>query len=137
MLAHVGSHVGPHRQQDALALVVAGAVLVRLPEVTGNYRAVDGTHDLTEGDVGGRLGKHVTAAHTTLGTDHPRALEGEQDLLQVWLGQAGALGNVADGCGPGTVGVQGQREQGPTGIVTTGRNLHRAPSYGVGTVEAG
>ena len=42
----------PHRQQHALALVVAGAVLVGLAEVAEGDRAVDGRHDLAEGDRG-------------------------------------------------------------------------------------
>jgi len=34
--AHVLAHVGPHREQDALALVIAGPVLVGQSEVTGH-----------------------------------------------------------------------------------------------------
>ena len=42
MLAHVVAHLGPHGEQGALALVVAGAVLVRLAEVADDDRPVDG-----------------------------------------------------------------------------------------------
>ena len=53
--AHVLTHVGPDRQQDALTLVLAGPVLVGPAEVAGHDGPVDGTHDLAEGDLlGGR-----------------------------------------------------------------------------------
>src|SRR5271163_4406988 len=40
--AHVLAHVGPHRQQDALALVVAGTVLVGQAEVARHDGPVHG-----------------------------------------------------------------------------------------------
>ena len=43
----------------------------------------------------GVAGEHVAAADAALGAHQPGALEGEQDLLEVGLGQAGALGDVA------------------------------------------
>ena len=52
-LAHVLADVGPDGQQDALALVVAGAVLVGLAEVADHDRAVDRADDLAQGDLGG------------------------------------------------------------------------------------
>ena len=52
------------------------------------------------------------------------ALEGQQDLLQVGLGEAGALGDVAHGGGTRLVGVQREREQCTAGVVASGRHLH-------------
>src|SRR5665213_4521860 len=43
--AHVLADVGPHRQQDALALVVAGAVLMGDAEVARHDGSVHGRHD--------------------------------------------------------------------------------------------
>ena len=47
---HVFADVGPDGEQHALALVVAGAVRMGLPEVTGHDRSVDGAHDRGEAD---------------------------------------------------------------------------------------
>jgi hypothetical protein len=77
----------PHREQHALALVVAGAVLVRLAEVADGDGPVDRAHDLAERDLLGSAGEHVAAAHPPLRAHDPGALEGEEDLLEVGLGQ--------------------------------------------------
>ena len=81
--------------QHALALVVAGAVLVRLAEVAERDRTVDGRHDLGQADLRRVAGEHVAAADAALGAHQAGALQGEQDLLEVGLGEAGALGDVA------------------------------------------
>ena len=87
--------LGPDGEQDALALVVAGAAGVGLAEVAGHDRAVDRRDDLGQGDLLGRAGEHVAAADAPLGADEAGALQGQQDLLEVGLGEAGALGDVA------------------------------------------
>ena len=112
--------------QHALALVVAGAVLVRLAEVAERDRAVDGRHDLRQPDVLRVAGEHVAAADAALGAHQPGALEGEQDLLEVRLRQAGALGDVAHRRRAVGVGVEGERQQRPAGVVAPGRDAHRA-----------
>ena len=71
-------------------------------------------------------GEHVAAADAALRPHEPGALEGEQDLLEVGLGEAGALGDVAHRGRALLVGVQRQREQRPAGVVTSGRDLHGA-----------
>ena len=98
--AHVLADVGPDGQQHALALVVAGAVLVGLAEVADHDRPVDGADDLAEGDLLRVAGQHVAAADAPLRAHQPGALEGQQDLLEVGLGEAGALGDVAHRRGP-------------------------------------
>ena len=72
----------------------------------------------------GVAGQDVAAADTALGAHQPGTLEGEQDLLEVRLGQAGALGDVAHRRRPRLVGVQGERQQRSAGIVTSGRDAH-------------
>ena len=86
---------GPDRQQHALALVVARAVLVRLAEVADGDGPVDRADDVAEGDRAGLAGQHVAAAHAPLRAHQAGALEREEDLLEVGLGQARALGDVA------------------------------------------
>ena len=116
----------PHREEHALALVVAGPVLVGLAEVADRDRTVDGGDDLGQADLLGRAGEHVAAPDPALGAHQPGALEREQDLLEVGLGEPGALGDVAHRRGPGLVGVQGERQQRPAGVVAPGRHPHGA-----------
>jgi len=109
--------VGPDGQEDALALVVAGAVLVGLTEVAGGDGSVDGGDDLRQGDLLGWAGQDVAATDAPLGADEAGTLEGQEDLLEVGLGQAGALGDIPNGCRR-LGSMEGQREQRPAGVIT-------------------
>ena len=124
MGAHALADLGPHGEEHALALVVAGPAGVRFPEVPGHDGTVDGRDDLGERDVLDRAGQHVAAADAALGAHEPRPLQGEQDLLEVGLGQSRAVGDVADRGGRAGRAVQGEREQGPAGIVAARGHLH-------------
>ena len=114
----------PDAEQDALAFVVAGAVLVGLAEIAEGDGAVNGRHDLGEPDLGWIAGEDVPASDTPLRFHETGAFQGEQDLFEVRLRQCGALGDVAHGGGTALVCVQRQRQQGTTGIVTAGRDAH-------------
>ena len=96
VVAHVLADVGPHREEHALALVVAGTVLMWLAEVSDDDRAVDRTHYLAEGDLLRQPGEDVPAPHAPLGADEAGALERQQDLLQIGLRKACPLGDVPD-----------------------------------------
>ncbi len=85
---------GPDGQQDTLALVVAGPVLVGLTEVAGDDRPLDRADDLAQRDGIGLAGQDVAAADTTLGANQAGALQREKDLLQVGLGKAGPVGET-------------------------------------------
>jgi hypothetical protein len=63
------------------------------------------------------------AADTPLGPHQPGALKGQEDLLQVRLGEPGALGNVTDR-GRSSALVEREREERSAGVVPPGRNLH-------------
>ncbi len=121
---HVLADVGPDREQDTLPLVVAGPVLVRQPEVAGDDRAVDGGHDLGEGDLRRGAREHVATADAALGADEPGTLQREEDLLEVGLGKPGALGDVPHRGRAFAVRVQRERQQRPARIVTSGGDLH-------------
>ena len=123
MMAHVLADVGPHGQQDALAFVVAGAVLVGLAEIAGHDRAVDGADDLAEGDLVRQPGEDVTAPHAALGADEPGSFQRQQDLLQVGLGKARSLGDVADRSRRDVL-AQREGEKGAARVVATGGYLH-------------
>ena len=124
VLAHVARGQVPDGEEHALALVVARAVLMGLSEITERDGAVDGRDDLGETDLGGRSGEHVTATDAALGANEPRTLQREEDLLQVGLGESGPFGDVAHGGRPGVLAVKGEREEGPTGIVTPSGDAH-------------
>ena len=95
-------------------------------EVAGHDGPVHGRHDLGQGDLLGRPGQHVAAAHAPLGADQAGALQGEQDLLEVGLGEPGALGDVPDrGRAVPSVGVERQRQERAARVVTSGGYLHR------------
>ena len=85
----------PDRQQHALSLVIAGPILVRLTEVAECDRSINGPDDHPDGDLGGISSHDVAAPDPPFGSDQPGTLERQQDLLQVRLGQARALGDVA------------------------------------------
>jgi len=87
--------VGPHRQQHALPLVVAGAVGVRLAEVARRNGTVDGRDDLVQGDLLGRPRQHVAAADAALGAHQTGALERQEDLLEIGLREPSPHGDVA------------------------------------------
>ena len=135
MGAHALADLGPHGEQDALALVVAGPARVGLPEVARHDGAVDGRDDLGEGDVLGRPRQHVAAPDATLGAHEAGPLQGEQDLLQVGLGKSRAVGDVAHRGRRALGTAQGEGEQGPAGIVATRGHLHASmlPGGAAGT----
>src|SRR3954467_6307983 len=109
--------LSPHRQQHALALMVAGAVLMGLAEVAGDDGPVHGGDDLPERDLLRWAGQYVPAADAALGAHQTSALERQQDLLEIGLRQAGALGDVTDRGGTVFHGVEGERKKGAAGVV--------------------
>jgi hypothetical protein len=93
---HVLAHLGPDVEQGTLPFVIAGAVLVRGPEVPDDDRSVDCRHDLAEGHVPWRSSEHVPAADAALGADEAGPFQGEQDLLEIGLGEPGTFGDIPD-----------------------------------------
>ena len=77
--AHLVGDRDPHLLQHAVTL----AVVVLVGE--GGERTVDGGEDLRERDLLGRAREHVAAADAALGPHQSRALDREQDLLEVGL----------------------------------------------------
>ncbi len=120
----MGPDVVPHLKQDALALMLTRTVLVWSTEVACGDGAIDGAHDLRERDLDGGARQHVATTDAALGQHQARALEREEDLFEVWLRQAGPVGDVPDRGGRTTVGVEGERKQRPAGVVATRRDLH-------------
>ena len=131
VLAHVLRGDVPDREQHALALMVAGAILVRLAEISKDDGSVNRRDDVREPDLGGRFGQDVSAADASLRPDESRTFEGEKNLLQIGLGEPCAFGNVSDGGGTSRLRVEGEGQECPAGVVTSGRNAH-GPIVGAG-----
>ena len=91
-----------------MSLVVTGAVLVRLTEVTEGDRTIGCSDDVREANVFGALGEHVSTTDPALGLHESCALQHEKDLLEVGLGKTGAGGNVAHRGRTGVVAVEGK-----------------------------
>jgi hypothetical protein len=100
-----------------------------LAEVAGGDGSVDRAHDLPKGDLGRVAGQHVAAPDPPLRPHQACALEGEQDLLEVGLGETGALCDVAHRRGSGLVQMQGEGEEGPARVVAPGGHLHSHSCY--------
>ena len=124
MLTHVVAGLLPNGEQDALTLVVARPVLMGFTEVAEGDGSIDGGDDLVQVYVAGRASQCVAPADAALGLHESRALQGQQDLLEVRLGETRSFRDVAHRGGAGRIGVEGQRQEGPTGIVPSGRNAH-------------
>lgn len=110
MRTHPFAHLRPHGQQHALPLVIARAVLVRFAEIAGDDGPVNRAHNLTQGDLLGRPSQDVATPDPSLGTHQTGALQGEENLLEVGLGQTGALGDVANRRRLAGTRVQGERQ---------------------------
>ena len=65
----------------------------------------------------------------------PGALEREEDLLEVRLGEPGALGDVAHRGGARLVGVERERQQRPARVVAPRRDPHDGRLYGRPTIR--
>jgi hypothetical protein len=94
VLAHVISHVSPHAEKYALALVVTRAVLVGLAEVASGDRSIHGGDNLSQSYGFGGPGEDVPASDAAFRSDQSHALQTEQDLLKIGLGESGALSEV-------------------------------------------
>ena len=90
------AHLRPHGQQGALAFVVAGTPGVGLTEVTDDDRPVDRRHHLAQRQLLRCSGQYVPTTHAPLGTHEAGALQSQEDLFQVGLGEPGALGDIPD-----------------------------------------
>lgn len=124
MLAHVIAGLLPDREQDALPLVIAGTVLMRLTEISEGDGTVDGGDDLAQPDLFWRSSKGVSASDAALGSDETRSLESQEDLLEIRLREGCSLGDVLDRRRAWIIGMKSERQECPAGIVTTGRDSH-------------
>ena len=118
MFAHHITGCIPNREQDTLALMVTCPVGVRFAEISECDGPINCREDLRKANVGGFASEYIPAPHTSFRTNNSCAFERKQDLLEVWLGECGALGNVSNRGWAGVVSSKSEGEQCPTGIVT-------------------
>lgn len=103
--------------------MVASSVLMRFSEVADNDWSIHRAHNLSKRDLIRWSGKDIAAAHASLRADDAGTFEGQQDLLQIWLGERGAFRNVSHR-GWVAIGMQRERQQGSARIVASGGHLH-------------
>lgn len=95
MLAHVFACQVPNSEQHALSFVIACSVGMRFTKITESDRTINCGHDFGQLDLAGWSCKHVAAANAAFALYEARALQGEQDLLQIWLGKTCSFGDIA------------------------------------------
>ena len=103
------------------------------PKSPATIGPVDRGDDLGQGDALGRPRQHVAPAHAALGAHEADALQAQEDLFEVRLGQSGSLGEVAHRGRHRQVRAEGEAQQRSAGVVAPGRNSHRftLPSRGL------
>jgi len=115
--------VRPDGQQDALTLMVAGAVGVGLSEVAGGDRPVDGRDNLGQADLLGQAGQDVATSDPSFGAHQSGPFERQEYLFEIRLGESRPLGNIPHRRGI-LAPVQGKGQEGAAGVVATGRDSH-------------
>jgi hypothetical protein len=96
VFTHVVAYLSPDTKQDALTLVVTGPIAVRLTKVAGDNWTINGGHYFGQCDAGSISGQYVASTDTSLGANQANALETEQDLFQIGLGESRALRQVTN-----------------------------------------
>lgn len=124
VMAHVVAGLLPDRQKDALSFMVARPVGMGLAEVAEGDRAVHRRHDVGETDVGRLSGERVATSDPSLRPHETGPFQGQENLLEIRLGESGSFGDVAHRRRPRLAFVQRETEKGSTGIVPTGRHAH-------------
>jgi hypothetical protein len=94
MFGHMVANFGPNSQKGALALVVTGTIFMGGAKVSGHDWAINGRHDLAQGQILRRAGEDITAADTSFGGDDAGPFEGEENLFQVRLRKSRSFGNI-------------------------------------------
>ena len=122
--AHVRSDVGPHREERALALVVARPVLVRKTEIAEGDRSVDRGDDRAEGDLLRWSCEDVSATDAALGLHEARTFERKEDLLEVGLGEPRTFRDVADRSRNAVVAAKREGQEGSRCVVTACGHPH-------------
>ena len=85
----------PDREQYALALVIAGSISVWFAEVSERDWTVNRREDLAQSDRPGIASQHIPAANSALRPDDAGPLQREENLLEIWLRERRALGDIA------------------------------------------
>ena len=104
--------------------MIAGAVTVRLTKVAGHNWSVDGGDNLGQSDAAGVFGQNVATTDAPLRANEAYALQAEQNLFEVGLGESSALGEVTDRNRVVEVVTEREAQQRSAGVVTSGRHLH-------------
>ncbi len=124
MFSHVSSSKIPNREQNALSVVIAGTVLVWRTKITQGNWAINSRNNVRQTNLRSRASQNVPASNSAFGFHQASTFKCQQDLLQIRLRKRRSFGDITDRSRARRFGVDGERKQGSTGIVTSGRNAH-------------
>ena len=124
MFSHVSSSKIPNRQQNTLSVVIAGAVLVWRAKISQGNRAINSRNNVRQTNLRSRASQNVPAANSAFGFHQASTFKCQQDLLQIRLRKRRSFSDITYRSRACRFGVDGERKQGSSGIVTSGRNAH-------------
>jgi len=67
--------MGPNRQQDALTLVITGAVGVRLGKISSQNRPIHGADDVAQSNLAGGAGQQMATSNSAFGSHQTGTLQ--------------------------------------------------------------
>jgi hypothetical protein len=124
MFSHVSSRKIPNRQQNTLSVVIAGAILVWRTKISQSNWAINSRNNVRQSNLRSRASQDVSAANSAFGFHQASTFKRQQDLLQIRLRKRRSFSDITHRSRTCRFGVDGERKQGSTGIVTSGRNAH-------------
>lgn len=124
MFSHVASSKIPNRKQNALSVVVAGTVLMWRTKISQGNWTINSRNYVRQTNLRSRASQNVPASNSAFRFHQASTFKCQQDLLKIRLRKRRSFSDVAYRGWTRCFGVDGERKQGSTGIVTSGRNAH-------------
>lgn len=124
MFSHVSPSEIPNGQQNTLSVVIAGPVLVRRTKIAQGNRAINSRNNVRQTNLRSRASQNVPASNSAFRFHQASTFKCQQDLLQIGLRKRRSFSDVTHRSRACRFGMDGERKQGSTGIVTSGRNAH-------------
>jgi len=124
MFSHVSSSKIPNRQQNTLSVVIAGAVLVWRAKISQGNWTINSRNNVRQTNLRSRASQNVPAPNSAFRFHQASTFKRQQDLLQIRLRKRRSFSDITHRSWACRFSVDGERKQGSTGIVTSGRNAH-------------
>ncbi len=124
VFSHVSSRKIPNRQQNTLSVVIAGAVLVWRAKISQGNWTINSRNNVRQTNLRSRASQNVPAPNSPFRFHQASTFKRQQDLLQIRLRKRRSFSDITHRSWACRFSVDGERKQGSTGIVTSGRNAH-------------